>query len=299
MTDEPLQQKLTHQKQFILIGLAVAMLGIVLLIINNMNRVVCDNSTFDNHNHRWQLEITNPSNIENPTQRLVIDSKTVSRIERLAIMKVAIKAYPNYFTLHFSPDSSMLALSELGFDDWNESFVFVWRLDQPQVCILQVGDGTFSHPSSQHFVAFSSDSRRILTIQCAIFVEIPINQDMECIAQWNVNDNRLIDRYFEARLIEENNDLQLEYRRESNAPAEKALGLWQNPLQNDARINVQITGSELQLIDVQSGKTIWKTQASQNILDARISPDGKLLAFALNNSQIELWGIKNPSPYSQ
>jgi len=269
-----------------------------LLTANNSNKIVCDNSTYDNHNRRWQPETANPSYIEDPNQRLPIDSKTVSQIERLTTMQVAMKADANYFTANFSPDSSMLVLSELGFNDRSESFAFVWRLDQQQVCILQVGDGSFSDPSSQHFVAFSSDSRRILTNQCTIFVEIPINQDMECIAQWDVDSNRLIDRYFEARLIGENNDLQLEYRRESNAPPEKALGLWQNPLQNDAPINIQITGSRLQLIDVRSGKRIWQTQASQNILDAQISPDGKLLAFALVNSQIELWGIKNPSPYT-
>lgn len=197
------------------------------------------------------------------------------------------------FKLLFSPDSSILGISGLGWISSAYSVTFLWKIKQFPLCILEgkilPGSGT------QAYQDFSPDGQIAIVNQC-------YGKDGQgCYSLWRTRDHGFLRSYYYAKFIQQGNAIRLEYQQTKDMPINVGNISWNVIQQSPPTVDVLTSGSSFKLVDHVTGRLLQIGQASGQIETAVISPDKTLLALAIIQppdekgypwkGSVELWSV--------
>lgn len=227
----------------------------------------------------------------------LLQAGTIPRLTRIARLAANRSKSSYYFTLAFSPDNSMLAISGIGYAREMVIGTFLWKFRHSKLCVLEVGDITDVDPYDNFFEAFSPDGQLVLLDTCRNFS----SAGSGCHTLWDTQDNHLLNRFFDAAFVQRGNEIVLEYQEQQDTPKRTSEQRWEVVGQQPPSIEAVIVDTAVHLMDRNTRDVLLEIPITGSVHDTQISHDGKLLAIAITqpneyapyfqDTYVELWGV--------
>jgi hypothetical protein len=229
-----------------------------------------------------------------PDDVQLLKGENLQGLKRIARLSVRSRS-SSYFTVAFSPDDSMLAISGVGYPREMVVGTFLWKLRRAPLCVLEVGDISVENYSNT-FVAFNPDNRLVLLNGC------PYGPDPNCYSLRDTQDNHLLARFYDAAFVRHGDEIHLEYQRDETSPRQIDVQRWQAVEPAPTSLRVVVDHDTVRLTDPLTGsKRAISISGSGQVHDFQFSHDGKLLALAIAqrayyapyfwNTYVELWAV--------
>jgi WD40 repeat protein len=242
--------------------------------------------------------ILQAGSVPDASELQLLTGESLSQLQRLARLKM-MRSVTGDFTIDFSADSSLIAIAGIGYISPVATQTLLWKLKTPELCVLEVGDIGYGSYRNQ-FVSFSPDSRSVL------LRKNEYGSCDECYSLWDVHDNQLMNRFYDAGFVRQEDEIRLEYQRDTTVSKQTSVQHWQVVDSITISIRVFVDHDTVRLVDQDTGNkrqillgNVW------DVRDIEFSPDGKLLALAfyqrddyapyLASAYVELWGITDDS----